>query len=361
MGFSDWDGNDQPAQERDHDWNAEAGNFDTIPVIDVGGIRSPVFEERQKVAVEIKNACTRVGFFYIENHGIPEDLIQGVFGFAEKFFKLPFEQKMEVCLDNSPNFKGYTPIGGSGKPGPDGKGNLNEAFEWGLDPNLDGDPDNKWIDPHMKGPNRWPREPAGLEDHLSAYYRELRGFCRLLARVVALSLGLSEDHFDSIITHPGCSVVMAHYPPQKQGAEARGLDAHTDSEFFTILAPGPIRALEVANKAGQWISAPPKPGTFIVNVGDQLQALTNDYYISTRHRVMNYTGQERYAVPFFLLPNYETVIKPIPQLITGGHVAKYSPISAGKMYKDNMTALHRIASTIPEFAKYRTNPVSDQS
>lgn len=40
---------------------------------------------------------------------------------------------------------------------------------------------------------------------------------------------------------------------------------------FTVLAPGEVRALEVLNKNGQWVSAPPKPGCFIVNIGDQLQ------------------------------------------------------------------------------------------
>lgn len=109
------------------------------------------------------------------------------------------------------------------------------------------------------------------------------------------------------------------------------IDERLTQQVFTILAPGPIRALEVANKAGQWISAPPMKGAFVVNVGDQLQALTNDLYVSTRHRVMNYTGQERYSVPFFFSPNYETVIRPIPELITGEHVAQYPVISAGKV------------------------------
>lgn len=34
----------------------------------------------------------------------------------------------------------------------------------------------------------------------------------------------------------------------------------------TILAPDEVRALEVANRDGQWISAPPRPGCFIINV-----------------------------------------------------------------------------------------------
>lgn len=42
-------------------------------------------------------------------------------------------------------------------------------------------------------------------------------------------------------------------------------------QVFTILAPGEVRALEVLNKNGYWISAPPKKGCFVVNVGDQLQ------------------------------------------------------------------------------------------
>jgi isopenicillin N synthase-like dioxygenase len=60
---------------------------------------------------------------------------------------------------------------------------------------------------------------------------------------------------------------------------------------------------------GYWISAPPKKGCFIVNVGDQLQAWSNDLYVSTLHRVLNYSGQERYSVPFFFSANYETVIE----------------------------------------------------
>jgi isopenicillin N synthase-like dioxygenase len=122
MGYKDWDDNNEPAVARDHDWQAVAGDFDTIPVIDVGGIRSDNLEDRVKVANNIKDACTRVGFFYIENHGISQDLIEGTFRYANEFFALPFEKKMEIYIENSPNFRGYTPVGASGKPGADGKG-----------------------------------------------------------------------------------------------------------------------------------------------------------------------------------------------------------------------------------------------
>ena len=122
MGYNDWDDENKPALEGDHDWQATAGDFDSIPVIDVSELASSDIKARTKIAAEIRDACTRVGFFYISNHGISQDLIDRVFKTAENFFDLPFEDKMEVFMGRSTNFRGYVPIGASGKPGPDGKG-----------------------------------------------------------------------------------------------------------------------------------------------------------------------------------------------------------------------------------------------
>jgi isopenicillin N synthase-like dioxygenase len=47
---------------------------------------------------------------------------------------------------------------------------------------------------------------------------------------MALSLYLTEDYFDKDITHPGCSAVIAHYPPQARSSDHFGIDPHTDSE-----------------------------------------------------------------------------------------------------------------------------------
>lgn len=42
------------------------GNFDHIPVIDVSALRGANYNELESLAVEIYNACTNVGFFYIK-------------------------------------------------------------------------------------------------------------------------------------------------------------------------------------------------------------------------------------------------------------------------------------------------------
>ena len=57
------------------------------------------------------------------------------------------------------------------------------------------------------------------------------------------------------------------------------------------------------NKQGVWIDAPPKPGTFVCNVGQFLERQTNGLFPATVHRVRNRTGERRFSIPFFLTPD----------------------------------------------------------
>ncbi|RDW69867.1 hypothetical protein BP6252_08887 [Coleophoma cylindrospora] len=332
------------------DANKAAGNFGTvekspdtraaapgaIPVIDVSPMFSPMIEDRKRVAAELREACLKIGFFYVKGHGIDQAQIDRVFEGGKQFFSLGFEEKMEIFINNTHNYRGFTPLGGSGAR-LNGKGivrvmldrghaadhrldpDMNEAFDWGHDRFLNDDPTDPCTDPYMRGDNVWPRQLPEFKEELSAYYRTMRAFCRIMARNVALSLDLEEDYFAPFVTHP----------------------------VFTILAPGDVPALEVLNRDGYWISAPPINGCFIVNVGDQLQRMTNNLYISTKHRVMNYSGKERYSVPFFFSVNWETVIEPIQELLQEGDSAEAANVTAGQMYKDTMVGFHLIAESDP--------------
>jgi len=66
----------------------------------------------------------------------------------------------------------------------------------------------------------------------------------------------------------------------------------------------PHECLQVQNHAGDWISVPPIPNTFVVNIGKGLETVTRKVALATSHRVIspayNPTLQlPRYSVVFF--------------------------------------------------------------
>lgn len=180
----------------------------------------------------------------------------------------------------------------------------------------------------MSGPNVWPDYPE-FKDTVASYYADILKLARRLIKLFALILDLPEDFFDQFVSTPGAMGRMIHYPPQAANdPEALGIGAHTDIECFTILCQGTVPALQILNSKGEWIQAPPVPGTFVVNIGDMLARWTNDRFISTVHRVWNITGKERYSIPFFFGANYDAVITTLESCLTDGQT-KYEPVLAG--------------------------------
>ena len=89
---------------------AKRGAFHEIPIIDLADAYSKDLTKRQGLAEKIYEACVRVGFFYVKNHGVDESIMKNVFSAARDFFELPLEQKMEIDLNKSAHFRGYTKL-----------------------------------------------------------------------------------------------------------------------------------------------------------------------------------------------------------------------------------------------------------
>lgn len=81
--------------------------FEKIPMVDLTNMKSAVGEERRKVASEIRAAFTDVGFMYVTNHGISQQLQDDVSRVVKEFFALPIEEKMKVHVNKSPFIRGY--------------------------------------------------------------------------------------------------------------------------------------------------------------------------------------------------------------------------------------------------------------
>lgn len=181
----------------------------------------------------------------------------------------------------------------------------------------------------MQGENAWPRM-SDFKPNVASYYSNVLMLARRLVKLLAKVLELPDDHFDSAVKQPGAMLRLLKYPAQDpRDPDALGIGAHTDIEAFTILCQGEQPALQILNVDGQWIQAPPVEETFVVNIGDMLARWSNDVFISTVHRVHNSTGCERYSIPFFFGPSYDTVLQPLPTCIPEDGKASYDPIVAG--------------------------------
>lgn len=277
--------------------------FHDIPLIDIAALVDG--SDPQQVASEIGRSCEEVGFFYITNHGVPSELIERMYTYSKRFFALPFESKQELNVTNSgPTLRGYIPTYAENVD-PQHTRDLKECFDFGAH------------DDQVSlffGPNQMPSDWPEFAETCEQYHAAMMLLGRRLASAIALSLGLLADHFEALQRRPITIGRLLHYPPQDGDVvqEEIGIGAHTDYGFLTILSQDEVGGLQVRNRDGEWVSAPPVEGSFIINIGDLVQTLTNDRYGSTVHRVVNTSGRERYSVPFFMDLDFDAVVEPLP-------------------------------------------------
>lgn len=282
------------------------------------------------VAADIRAACMAHGFFYVADHGVPEDLVAAQFAWAARFFALPEAEKAALDLRNSPARRGWEGIGAQTldlSAQPDRK----ESFYCG--------PDYPDDHPYIRagltnyGGNQWPALP-GFREQMTAYMAATTALAERLMRALALSLSLPPDYFDRTMADPMLTLRMIRYPPHPADAAADvfGAGAHTDWGAITILAQDDLGGLEVQAADGSWMPATPIPGTFVVNLGDMIPRWTNGLYRSNMHRVINAnpSGRDRYSIPLFYSPNYHARIEAVPGSVPPGEAPRFAPCTAGE-------------------------------
>ncbi len=315
-------------------------SFGEIPMIDI----APLIDDSdpQGVARSIGEACEQVGFFYIRNHGVPADLVDRMYQVTRQFFDLPFEVKDRLNVANSgPTLRGYIPMYAE-NVAPGDTRDFKECFDFGLDSDI--------VSP-FSGPNQMPSEPASFTETCNAYHDAMLKLARKLTSAIAQSLDLPPDYFEKLQRNPITIQRLLHYPPQTGpvSQEEIGIGAHTDYGFLTILSQDAVGGLQVRNRAGEWVSAPPIDGSFIINIGDLVQTFTNDRYISTLHRVINSSKVERYSLPFFIDLDFDALVEPVPTCFDERALSSFVPYTCGqhkyRRFVDSYPHLQHTAGT----------------
>jgi len=305
---------------------ASATLIDTssIPVIDMaplsGGDRTAV----ARVAGDLLDAAQRVGFFYVRNHAVPQPLIDRVYMLSRRFFSLPAEVKQSVHINAM--HRGFLAVG-EARMYEQARVDLKESFIWGPELGLD-DPDVAAGKPLM-GPNQWPVALPELAPTLMEYSAAVMDCGRSLLRGFAVSLGLDLDFFRERFAKPLARCSLIYYPPQpiESGSDQFGVAPHSDYGGLTLLNQDDTGGLQVRTRAGEWVTATPIPGAFVVNIGDLMARWTNDRFVSTPHRVVNSSGKARYSVGVFFDPAFDTVID--PRELRPNGPALYAPVTCG--------------------------------
>lgn len=283
----------------------------SIPVIDIAPLVHG--DDPGAVAESIGRACQIDGFFYIRGHGVPEELQQRLVALSEQFFEqdLATKQKIRMQLGGRA-WRGYFPVGAeltSGKP------DQKEGLYFGAELSEDHPKVRAGVPLH--GRNLFPELP-GLKETVLEYMNAMTQLGHLLMVGIARSLQILPDYFRQEFTEEPITLFrIFHYPTPQQPDAGWGVGEHTDYGILTILKQDDIGGLQVKSR-GEWIEAPPIPGTFVCNIGDMLDRMTGGLYRSTPHRVKTprleneaLARRGRYSFPFFFDPNWDTEVKPI--------------------------------------------------
>jgi isopenicillin N synthase-like dioxygenase len=305
-----------------------------IPVIDLGPYLAGAPGARETAAAALRHAFEEVGFYFIVNHGVPQSLVDDAFAAARRFHDQKLDEKLKLKI-NHHNI-GYLPVRGSitrhSRINEGNKPNVNEAFFAKRD--LPSDHPDVVAALPFRGANQWPADLPGFRATVLAYQAALEKLALSLLPLYALALDLPADWFTAKFREPMYTLRMSHYPKVDKVAENEfGLAPHTDTSFMTLLAQNRVPGLSIRLPNGNWVDAPALDGSFLVNGGDMLRRWTNERFLATPHRVINRSGQERYAIPFFFDCDYRTVMECIPTCTGSDNPPKYPPMG----YPEYMT------------------------
>lgn len=301
-------------------------NARKVPLIDMSN-----FEQRRaEITEQLWAAATDIGFFQLQNHGIPIAQIQSAFAMAEQFFALPESTKARFPLVKGTNagwefMQQVRPSTGTA--------DRKESYQVTL--------------PRMAG--LWPsdEELAGFKALMLEFEHKSWQLGMQVLSCFADKLGFARDFFTKAHdphqpTYQSTLRLLHYFPTSISQAEQGKIwraGAHTDFDCLTLvyqregqgglqLCPGK----EV--DAFAWTSVPPREDLVTCNIGDMLMRWSDDQLKSTLHRVRMPRADEhqgsRYSMAFFCQANCDVMIQ--------GPGRKYPPISAEDYLKLRIAA-----------------------
>ncbi len=298
-----------------------------LPVVDVGG-RGASERDLQNASQCMDEAFREVGFCYVVNTGVADDVVSQAFAASQRFHAQSDEVKQRVAINEF--HRGYmapkTSLIKTSSVAKVTRPNLSESLMFMHEVH----PSDPAYGAPLQGPNQWPQGLPGFRTAIELYQQEMAALAHRIMRIMERALGLRANYLSPFFEKPTTWLRLLHYPPQPRGDDEQfGAAPHTDYGFMTVLAQDKVGGLQVRDRSGQWIDAPPLPGGFVLNVADMLARWTNDRWTSTPHRVVNHSPHDRFSLPFFWDMSMDAKIVCLPTCHDESEKAKYEPVVFG--------------------------------
>ncbi len=303
-----------------------------IPTLDMASYLNGEPGGREKVAARLREISQTVGFFYLQGHGIPQEVLDTVFRESRRLHSLPAAEKSKLPYITTDSFSsGYQPSGQERRRTnsniiSDAKPNLYSKFSVNREGGSAGA--NVEMTPQRLNPNVWPEHLPGFRETVMDYHHRIERLARQFLPLWATALKLPLDYFNKYFATPHMLLSLLHYPPQKEiGDRQYGIAPHTDNSLMTFLAQADVSGLAVRMPSGHWRAVDIVPGSLLVNTGNLMVRWTNGEYLSTKHRVINTNKVDRYSIPVFFGPSGDALIECLPTCQGPDRPPRYEPIT----------------------------------
>lgn len=305
-----------------------------VPVLDLSQWTTGSAAQKSQFVADLGEAFHQIGFVAIKNHGIPMSLIDDFYASSKEFYALDKPTKGKYEIPGLAGQRGYTSFGKEHAKGSK-VADLKEFFQIGQQvaadhPAKERYPDNVQVAEVPQFPK------LGYE-----LYKSFEKVGTELLKAIAIHLELPEDYFDNQV-HEGSSILRAiHYPPiTAEPDTAIRAEQHEDINLITLLVGASAGGLQLLNMEDKWLDIEPEEDEIVINVGDMLQRMTNDYLKSTTHRVVNPPREEwhkpRLSIPFFLHPVPGMDLTCLDRCVTDEQPIRYEPITAGEYLDERL-------------------------
>ncbi|KAL0398813.1 UNVERIFIED_CONTAM: 1-aminocyclopropane-1-carboxylate oxidase [Sesamum radiatum] len=264
----------------------------TFPVVNMEKLNG---EERAATMAVIKDACENWGSFELLNHGIAPEFLDTVERLTKEHYRKCMEQRFKEMVAS----KGLEAV----------QSEIND-LDW----------ESTFFLRHLPVSNI--SEIPDLDEEyrkvMKDFAAQLEKLAEQLLDLLCENLGLEKGYLKKAFygsKGPTFGTKVSNYPPCPKPDLIKGLRAHTDAGGIILLfQDDKVSGLQLL-KDGEWVDVPPMRHSIVVNIGDQLEVITNGKYKSVMHRVIAQTDGTRMSIASFYNPGSDAVIYPAPALV----------------------------------------------